>query len=68
MARWRAMVDLAEEYPDAGQALEAACWIFGPRVVRVVSVTSDEINEGEARQRARLRHVPRRFVDTDEEE
>lgn len=56
MARWRVVVELSEEYPDAGHALQAALRQFGARaVVRVVSRASDEIGIEERQGRRRGR-------------
>ena len=55
MARWRVVVELSEEYPDAGHALQSALRQFGLRVVRVVSRASDEIGIEERQGRRRGR-------------
>jgi hypothetical protein len=55
MARWRVVVELSEEYPDAGHALQSALRQFGARVVRVVSRVSDEIGIEERQGRRRGR-------------
>ena len=59
MARWRVVLEMVGEQPDAHAARMEAFRLYGGLVVRVQSKVSDEIGEEEARtakaQRRRLR-------------
>jgi len=59
VARWRVVLEMIGEQPDAHAARMEAFRLYGPLVVRVQSRVSDEIGEQEARtakaQRRRLR-------------
>lgn len=66
MARWRVVVEILGEYPDAHAARMEAFRLYGGLVNRVVSAPSDEIGQEEARTARRQRTL--RFVDLDAEE
>lgn len=66
MARWRVVLEIQGEFPDAHAARMEAFRLYGGLVNRVQSQVSDEIGESEARTARRQRTL--RFVDTDEEE
>lgn len=65
MARWRVVLELQGQWPDAHAARMEAFRVYGGLVVRVTSAVSDEIGEEEARTAKAQRR--RRFYDSDTE-